>query len=314
MKKYMSCLLAAVMLFTLLSGCGGSSGAVVSKGDYAIAEAVEAPAAMMMDTSANSLTTNSAAASSALPENRKWIITVDMNVETEDLDTMLSALDGKIAEMNGYVESQNIYNGSSYANRRYRNANLTIRVPADIVDTFAQEVSGIANVVRNQVNKKDVTLSYVDTESRKAALETEQKRLLELLEQAETMSDLLEIEGRLTEVRYQLESTASQLRTYDNQIDYATIYLYIEEVQEYTPTAEKTVWQRITEGFANSLEDLWDSLVDLFVWLIVASPFILVYGGILIGIFLLIKSIRKKHPQKSLLKKRSSGSGETNSE
>jgi hypothetical protein len=229
-----------------------------------------------------------------VPENRKWIITVDMNAETDDLDTMLAALDERILSMNGYVENQNIYNGSAYADRRYRNANLTIRIPAQTVEQFAEEVSGISNVVRKSTNKEDITLRYVDTESRKIALETEEARLLELLAQAETMSDLLEIEGRLTEVRYQLESAASQLRTYDNQVDYATIYLYIEEVQEYTPVAEKTVWQRITEGFADSVEDLGESLVDLFVWLIVSSPFLLVYGGILIAIVLLLNAIRKK--------------------
>lgn len=314
MKKCISLLMAAVMLLGLLSGCGGSSSATVSKGYGAMQEAVEAPAAMMMDASANELTANSAGSSASLPENRKWIITVDMHAETDDLDTMLAALDEKIAAMQGYVENQNIYNGSTYANRRYRNANLTVRVPADTVETFTQEVSGIANVVRNQVSKEDVTLRYVDTESRKLALEAEQKRLMELLEQAETMSDLLEIEARLTEVRYQLESTASQLRTYDNQIDYATIYLYIEEVQEYTPIVEKTVWQRITEGFADSLESLSESLVDLFVWLIVSSPFILVYGGILIGIFLLVRMVRKKAPKKSVFKKNRNHSGESKSE
>ena len=112
------------------------------------------------------------------------------------------------------------------------------------------------------------------------------------------MSDLLEIEARLTEVRYELESAASQLRTYDNQIDYATIYLFIEEVQEYTPVAEKTVWQRITDGFVDSVKDLGTSLVDLFVWLVVASPFLLVYGGIATGLFFLIRKIAKKHPTK----------------
>ena len=287
-KKIISLLLA---LMVLLTACGGSS--MAQKADYAVREEMAAEAPAMMADNAM-LNASGRSSSVTVPENRKWIITVDMNAETDDLDTMLAALDERILSMNGYVENQNIYNGSSYADRRYRNANLTIRIPAQTVEQFAEEVSGISNVVRKSTNKEDITLRYVDTESRKIALETEEARLLELLAQAETMSDLLEIEGRLTEVRYQLESAASQLRTYDNQVDYATIYLYIEEVQEYTPVAEKTVWQRITEGFADSVEDLGESLVDLFVWLIVSSPFLLVYGGILIAIVLLVNAIRKK--------------------
>jgi len=299
-NKLLTLTLALVMLLTLLTGCGGSS----KSADFVMQEAAaEAPMAMAMDSAAG-LTTNSASGSGALPENRKWIITVDMNAETDDLDTMLGNLDEKILSLNGYVEDQSIYNGSSYASRRYRNANLTIRVPAEAVEQFTEEVSGIANVVRKQTSKQDVTLSYVDTESRKKALETEEARLLELLAQAENMSDLLEIEARLTEVRYSLESAASQLRTYDNQIDYATIYLYIEEVQEYTPVAEKTVWQRITEGFADSLEELGESIVDLLVWLIVSSPFLVVYGGIAVVIFLLVRKARKNRPAKKAKKHR----------
>ena len=297
-RTLLSLLLVLTLVLGLFTGCGGSSTAY--KADQAVAEA---PAAEYYEEAASDaggmLTANSTAGSGALPENRKWIITVDMNAETDDLDTMLSALDEHILAMGGYVEDQSIYNGSSYANRRYRNANLTIRVPAADVEAFTQEVAGISNVVRKQTSKEDVTLSYVDTESRKQALETEEARLLELMAQAETMSDLLEIEGRLTEVRYQLESAASRLRTYDNQIDYATIYLYIEEVQEYTPVAEKTVWQRITEGFADSLEDLGDSLVDMLVWLIVASPFLVVYGGIAAVIIFLVRRIRKSRGSKA---------------
>ena len=290
-RRSLLCLLLTLSL--LLTACGGAS---QSTAKYAMEEvAAEAPMAMA---AGDTLTSNSTSGSGALPENRKWIITVDMNAETDDLDTMLSNLDEKILSMNGYVEDQSIYNGSSYSDRRYRNANLTIRVPAESVEQFTEEVSGIANVVRKQTSKEDITLRYVDTESRKTALETEEARLLELLAQAETMSDLLEIEGRLTEVRYQLESAASQLRTYDNQVNYATIYLYIEEVQEYTPVAEKTVWQRITEGFADSLEDLGESLVDIVVWLIVSSPFLVVYGGIFVAIILVICKLRRKHPSK----------------
>ena len=125
------------------------------------------------------------------------------------------------------------------------------------------------------------------------ALKTEESRLLELLAGAETMSDLLEIEARLSDVRYELESYTSRLRTLDNQINYATVYLFIEEVQEYTPVEEPTFFERITEGFADSLEGLWQSLQDLAVFLVVSFPYILVYGGIGLVLILVLKKLRK---------------------
>ena len=284
MKKYISLTLVLFLLLSLLTGCGGSSN--VAKDFAPMEEAVEMP---MMQAAGNSLTADSAGSATAIPENRKWIITVDMSAETEDLDALLTALDERITSLHGFVENQNIYNGSNYSSRRYRYANLTVRIPADDVNQFTEEVSGIANVVRNNKSLEDITLSYTATESRVKALETEQARLLELMEMADTMSDLLEIEARLTDVRYELERYASQLRLYDNQIDYATIHLNIEEVQEYTPVVEKTAWERIRDGFTGSLKDLGKGIKETFIWVIVNSPYLVVFGILGAGAAVVVK-------------------------
>jgi len=293
MKKYVSLTLAALLLLSLLSGCGGASSAAPQRTDYAVKEEAMAEAPMAMDMAANSLTSAGTGGATAVPENRKWIITVDMSAETEDLETLLAHLDKKITAMNGYVEDQNIYNGSAYANRRYRSASLTVRIPAGDVDKFTEEVSGIANVVRSSKNLEDITLSYTATESRIKALETEEARLLEFMAKAENMSDLLEIEARLTDVRYELERFSSQLRLYDNQVDYATIYLNIEEVQEYTPVEEETFWQRITGGFKSNLKDLGEDLTDILVWIIASSPYLLVYAIVIGGIVFIVRKAGK---------------------
>lgn len=295
-KKNLSLLLVLLLLCSILTGCGGSSSdskAAMEEIEYA----AEAPAEVQ-SANGNTLTSSGTNGSTALPENRKWIVTVNMSAETEDLDAMTAALDEKITSLNGYVEDQRVYNGSTYSNRRYRNAYMTIRIPAEDVDQFTQEVAGIANVVSTETNREDVTLSYVATESRMTALQTEEARLLELMAKAETMSDLLEIEARLTDVRYELERVTSQLRTYDNQINYATIHLDIEEVQEYTPVEEPTLWERISSGFKGSLKGLGEGALDLLVWVIVCSPYLLVYGGIALAVVLLVRRSRKINARK----------------
>ena len=289
-RKYLSLTLVLILVLGLLTACGGVSGNSAAM-DMAM---VESPAEQT-----ESLTSSASGGSTALPESRKWIITVDMYAETEDLDALLAALDEKISALGGYVEGQNIYNGSTYSSRRYRSADLTVRIPAADVDSFTEQVEGAANVVRKNKNLDDVTLSYVDTESRVTALQAEEARLLEFMEQAETMADLLEIEARLTNVRYELESYASQLRTYDNQIDYATIYLSIEEVQEYTPVAELTTWERITQGFTASLKGLGGGITDVFVWVLANSPYLAVAGIAAGAAALLFRRVRKRQAAKA---------------
>lgn len=298
MKKLTALTLALLLVLTLFTACGGSSKSSAAM-DYAAVQememAAEEPAAMQ----SNALTEEGAADSSVLPENRKWIITVNMDAETNDLDALMTSLDARITAMNGYVEDQTTYNGSSNSSRRYRYADLTIRIPAEDVNAFTEEVAGIANVVSKNLSREDITLTYVATESKITALETEEARLLELLAQAETMSDLLEIEARLSDVRYELESYSSRLRLYDNQVDYATIHLYISEVQEYTPVAEKTTWERIRDGFVSSLKGLKEGAVDILVWVLANSPYIVVWGVIIACLILVVKKLRKGRKAKA---------------
>lgn len=304
MKKMTAILVTLCMLAALLAGCGGASKSTQAFDAAAAAPAEAANGAYYDMESAKSedggLTGDTD--STVLPEGRKWIITVNMSAETEDLDALMEALNGKISGLGGYVEDQDSYNGSMYSSRRYRSASLTVRIPAERVDEFTEEMSGIANVVSTNLSREDITLSYVATESRVKALQTEEARLLELMEQAETMADLLEIESRLTDVRYELENRASQLRLYDNQVDYATIYLSIDEVQEYTPVEEPTVWERISGGFVSSIKGVGNGLLDLLVWVLAKSPYLVILGGVTVGVVVLIKKRKARKATKKAAK------------
>ena len=277
MKKFVSLTLAVLMVLGLLSGCGASSMPKDAAAPAAREEmAVEAP--MMM---ANGTITSDSAAEvgqSVPGTEQKLIKTIRMEAETEDLDALLPQINEKINGLGGYVENQELYNGSSYSSYRHRNASLTIRIPAENLNGFVEDVKGVSNVVSYNESTENVTLQYVSTESRVKALEVEQERLLELLGKAENMADLLEIEARLTDVRYELESVTSQLRVLANQVDYATVHLYINQVKVYTETEEQTVWQRIGSGFKENLKDMGENLTDFFVWIVTYSPQLILWA------------------------------------
>lgn len=285
MKKILAILLAISLL---LAGCGATSKAAMDSNGYVVAETAAQGSYDLGDTDT----------AAQLPQGRKFIITMDLDAEAEDLNGALAAISEKLTALDGYMESQNIYNGSAYSGRRYRHANLTLRIPAERLDEFTAAVDAISNVVSSSRDTDDVTLQYVDTESRVKALETERDRLLELMEQAETMSDLLEIESRLTDVRGELEQYASRLKVLDNQIDYATVNLSLSEVTEYTPVAEKTRLEKIRDGFVDSVKGVWTLILDCISFVLMNIPYILVFGLILWGIIALVKRNRKKHPKK----------------
>ena len=224
---------------------------------------------------------------------RKLIKTVNLDVETETFDNLMANVYVKTESLGGYVESSYTYNGSNYRGNQKRNANLTLRIPADHLEEFLSAVSEISNVISRNDNVTDVTLQYVDMQSHKEALKTEQTRLLELLEQAESVEDIITIESRLSEVRYQIESMESQLRTMDNQVSYSTVYLYIDEVARLTPVKEQTTWEKISTGFSESLYNVGNGIKNFFIGILINLPYLVVWAAILCILFFAIRGIIK---------------------
>lgn len=233
---------------------------------------------------------------------QKLIRTVDLSVETKEFDQLMDGLGAQVKQLGGYIENLEKYNGSSYSGyRSQRYANLTLRIPREKLDGFLETVSGICNVVRQSENEQDVTLSYVDMESRRNALKTEQERLLEFMEQAQTMEDIISIESRLSEVRYQLESMESQLRALSNQVEYSTVYLDVSEVRDLTQVEEQTTGERIVSGFGDSLKDIGRGIVEFAVWFVVNIPYFVLWA-VVISLAVLVIRIIVKHKKGKKLK------------
>lgn len=230
--------------------------------------------------------------SAGVEENRKLIRTVNIDAETADLDTILSDLDAKLAEVGGYVQNKSVQNGRNGA---VRYATLTLRIPADKLDSFVGHVEGATNILSSSEKAEDVTLKYSATESRIKALETEEARLLELLAKAENLNDLLTLESKLADVREELETVKSQLKLYDSLVDYGTVNLTVTEVKEYTVVEEEepTAWERISTGFVNSLQGVWTILTELFIFLIVALPYLVIPAGIAVAVLLISRKKKK---------------------
>lgn len=297
-KKLLALMMAALVMATLLAGCGAATDSV---GNMKQEAPMEAPEAVMDQEAGGGLlygTTEESASTAAA--DQKLIKRVNIDSETEDLESLLPQITNKVGELGGYIEHQELYNGSAYSSSRRRNVNMTIRIPADRLGEFTAQIEGASNVVNYSESAEDVTLQYVDTESRITALEVEQERLLELLSKADNMSDLLEIEARLTDVRYELESYSSQLRTLENKVSYATVYLYINQVKVYTEVEPQTVWQRIGSGFSENLTDIGEDLTNFFVWIVTFSPQLIFWAVVIAGAVTLVRRKAKNRRAKKM--------------
>lgn len=229
---------------------------------------------------------------SATIPSRKLIRTISIEAQTKDLDALLSDLDTQLAVLGGYVQSKQVHGGTDNS-ARY--AKLTLRIPADKLDQFVNHVSGASNITSSKETTEDVTLNFIATESRITALETEEARILELVTKANTLNEILTLESKLADIRQELEEARSQLKLYENLVDYGTIHLNIQETREYTVVEEKepTVWERISDGFVDSLKGVGGIFVELFVQIIVALPYLVTLAAI-VAVILFIRKKKKK--------------------
>lgn len=304
----LGCLLAAI----LFTGCGSADGgapkmttdsmdSMKSDLNYNAGGGVyseEAASDYDMDYSTD-ISTESG--TGGLLDDRKLIQNVRLEVETKEFEQLMTSLETQVQEMGGYIESMETYNGSSYSDYSgSRYAQITFRVPKGHLNGFLQTVSDISNVVRRYENVEDVTLSYVDMESRRNTLRTEQSRLLEFLDRAETVEEIIALEERLSEVRYQLESMESQLRTIDNLVDYSTVEINVSEVRELTPVEleEPSVWERIGKGFTGSLRDIGGDAQETLIWFVTHLPYLVIWALVILLLVICGKKMRAKQLRK----------------
>ncbi len=254
-----------------------------------------------------------------MPLNRKVIRNAELRVETLEFDSMLTAMRNKVAELGGYVQSDSV-SGRSYGNTGLRSAHTVVRVPAERLDEFLTAVDGLGNVISREEGVDDVTDTYVDTEARLSSLRTEYQTLLDLLAKAEDLEDIITLQDRLSEVRYNIESYEAKLRSYDSLIAYSTVTLTINEVERETAIVEESFGDEVSRRFSESLEDVGDGFKACAAWFIGNLPTILVLLILFVGlplliIFICVRSARKRREKRRAAKEKAMAeakAGETN--
>ena len=220
---------------------------------------------------------------------QKIIYNASLSMESTDFDAARETLMAAVEANNAWMESTSVYGTEKDHDR---SADYTVRVPVDNYRAFLA-AAGEAGSGRNvSENAQNITSSYIDVESRLAALEAQRTRLNELADQAETTADLLEIESQLSDVQYQLENYTRQLRNMDQQVSYSTVDIYLEEVATLTPTGV-TFTERIADAFGGG----WDAFVGFVQGLVIALVYLWPVVLIVIAVIAALRFWRKRHPK-----------------
>lgn len=244
---------------------------------------------------------------SASMNSQKLIKYVDLSAETKKFDELLDNITKKVTELGGYIESSQI-DGNSYSYSKDRWGYLTVRIPADHLDALIESVESAANITSKSESVEDVTLEYVDMESHVKALRAEQESLMNILEAATKLEDIIKVQSQLTQVRYEIESYESQLRTYDNLVSYSTVNINISEVEREGAKEPQTFGEEVSARLNDNFYNIKQGLRSFAVWFISSLPYLILWAAVLgiLAVFgrMILKKTEKNRKDKAKRKKK----------
>ncbi len=213
-------------------------------------------------------------------QERKIIKEGRVEFETSDTNQTHARIVGEVKRVKGYISGED----SNTRDGRIEQS-MTVRVPAEHFDAFLAAVSkGVDHFDSKTINTTDVTEEYVDVEARIRTKKQLEQRYVALLERAQTVKDILDIEKQLGELRADLESLEGRIRFLKNQVSFSTLTIVF-----YEKTAVGGVfWSKTKAGLANG----WNGFVWFVVGLINIWPIVL--AGLTIAIVVYVQRRRRK--------------------
>lgn len=197
---------------------------------------------------------------------QKIIKTARLVFETPEPDKTHQQLIDLTQKHQGFVAADN--SGKSY-NRIFRN--MTVRVPTVHFQDFISDVSeGVAYFEQRDISRQDVTEEFVDLNARLKAKRELENRYLELLQKAQNVKEMLEIERELATIREEIEARQGRLNYLQDQVSMSTVYL-----EFYKYTAETGVTVSYGQKMANALKGGWNGISVVFLGLLYLWPLVL---------------------------------------
>ena len=244
---------------------------------------------------AESFSGTGAKATASTRESQKLIYTANVSLDTTDYKKSVEAVHGLMAECEAFAEYED---ESTYGSQDLHILRLTLRVPAENYDKLMAGMDGIEGTVTNRSSQvTNITREYADNEAIIEGLEIQEERLLDMMEQAETIEDMILVEERLSEVQTELNRARNSRETMDSEVSLSTVSVTITEVRYETTTGETSYITRMGAAFA----DMWDGLVeglgDFGIAIIYAIPALVIVAVIVLLIVRAVRKSRKKQAE-----------------
>ncbi len=205
-----------------------------------------------------------------------------------EIRKMADGSNGIVSDSYIYETREDLYNGY-----------MTVRIPENHFDRFMEQLEELGKAANIETSQTDITMQYVDLESRLNNQKAQEERLIEIMEMADTVEEILEVERELYRVRGEIESMTAQFTYMRDQVAYSTITVSLREesipTESISPLGFQNIGSRISQAFIGSINFLLNTVSFLIVAAVALIPVMFLLAVPVLLIWLLVrKRVRRK--------------------
>lgn len=236
----------------------------------------------------------------AVPLARKIVRDAEITMEVEDAAAAYADILSYLSALGGYEVSRDMRAYEGAAGYYSSTDTATLKIPADILDAFMDELENFGKVINSHVSSADITDQYFDSQTRLETLEKTLENYYRFLENAKDVDEQLRVTRYINDVTSEIEQLKGSLKRWDALTAYSTLTLYlyrpytapepVREINWDSLSASDMAWF-ISSGFLG----VCNMIFSVFQWIVIAlataSP-VLVFVTVLL--FILIRRHKKK--------------------
>jgi hypothetical protein len=158
---------------------------------------------------------------------RKITRTADLDLECDDPGRVQTAARTIAESLGGYVGTSDTAR-DGHGDDDADGVRMTLRVPSDNFGAAMERLKGLAaRVAREHVNAEDVTEEFIDLNARITSEKALEGQFVEILKQAKSVKDALEVHAQLAQVRTDIDKLEGRKQFLENQTSLSTIRLSV---------------------------------------------------------------------------------------
>jgi len=197
---------------------------------------------------------------------RKIVTTVRTTLKVDDVVQAQEYVKQRIEEYNGFIESSSIDQRNEVSGR------MTVAVPDENLSDFTSGLKNNYRVESQNSDRTDVTDRYNELEAELNSKQQEMRQLQDLMNRSENVSDLVKIQGRMSELRSRINFLQKQLDDLDERVAYSKVYITFEG-----PELLKASFD-IQETFFQAYRAIFESVRLMILGAAYLLPFLAVIG------------------------------------